>query len=164
MNFLAPYLGIAKAIAIIAAALALFGAGHHFGAQGVQADWSKETADRKTAESAAILTRIKNNERTADQQELDRQKLKKGHANEIAQIRAAYAADRGLRINAKLCAGFAGTAETKSASGSDGRTAASWLLPEAYDRDIKSLGVEYETAIAGCRVAQTFISDNGMAP
>jgi hypothetical protein len=164
MNFLAPYLGIVKAIAIIAAALALFGSGHHFGAQGVQADWSKETAERKIAESAAILTGIKNNERIADQQETDRQKLKKGHADEIAQIRAAYATDRGLRINAKLCTGFAGTAEAKSTSGSDERTAAYWLLPEAYDRDIKSLGIEYETAIAGCRVAQEFISDNGMAP
>lgn len=164
MNLLSPYVGAIKALAVIAALLAIFGFGHRTGAQGVKADWAQETAERKTAENAAILTRIKNNERVAAQQDVDRQKLKKGHADEIAKIRSAYAADRRLRINAKLCIGFAAGPNAESANGGDDGTAATRLLPEAYDRDIKSLGIEYETAIAGCRVAQKFISDNGMAP
>jgi hypothetical protein len=164
MNFLTPYLGIAKAIAVIAAALALFGAGHHFGAQGVQADWSKETADRKTAETAAILTRIKNNERIADQQEIDHQKLKKGHTNEIAQIRAAYATDRGLRLPATVCRGLAASTETESASRGNGAAAGTVALPDSIDRDLRALMLEVDTIVAGCRVAQAFIRDNGMAP
>jgi hypothetical protein len=164
MNFLSPYLGIAKAIALIAAALALFGAGHHFGAQGVQADWSKETADRKTAETAAILIRIKNNEREIEQQESNRQKLKKGHANEIAQIRAAYATDRGLRLPATVCRGLAAGTEAESASRGNGSTAGTVALPDQVERDLRALMLEADTVVAGCRVAQAFIRDNGMAP
>jgi hypothetical protein len=164
MNFLSPYLCIAKAIAVIAAALALFGAGHHFGAQGVQADWSKETAERKTAETAAILTRIKNNERIADQQEADRQKLKKGHTDEIAQIRAAYATDRGLRLPAAVCCGLAAGTEAESASRGNGSTSGTVALPGSIERDLRALMLEADTVVAGCRVAQAFIRDNGMAP
>jgi hypothetical protein len=164
MNFLSPYLGIAKAIAIIAAALALFGAGHHFGAQDVRADWSKETADRKTDENSAILTRIKNNERDLEQQETNRQKLKKGHANEIAQIRTAYATDRGLRLPAAVCRGLAAGTEAESASRGNGAAAGTVALPDQVGRDLRALMLEADTVVAGCRVAQAFIRDNGMAP
>lgn len=42
MNQFAPYLGALKAVAIIAALLAVFGFGHRTGAQGVQAKWDRE--------------------------------------------------------------------------------------------------------------------------
>jgi hypothetical protein len=153
----------------IAAVIAILLAGSHWkvyvmGGDSVRVEWQAETLKRKTAENAAILTRIKNNERTADQQEVDRQKLKKGHTDEIAQIRAAYATDRGLRLPATVCRGLAAGTEAESASRGNGSTSGTVALPGSIERDLRALMLEADTVVAGCRVAQAFIRDNGMAP
>jgi hypothetical protein len=56
MSALEPYLGAAKALAIVAAALSLFALGHHYGAQGVQADWNKDKLAQAEADAAANET------------------------------------------------------------------------------------------------------------
>lgn len=45
MKILDPYIGAIKALVIVLLAIGLFGAGHHFGAQGVQAKWEAEKAE-----------------------------------------------------------------------------------------------------------------------
>lgn len=55
MNPLAPYLGIAKIIAVLAFAVGLLWTGRHYGAQGVQAEWDKEK--REEAEMALAKER-----------------------------------------------------------------------------------------------------------
>lgn len=42
MNALEPYVGAIKAIVIVLLALGLFGTGHHFGAEAVQAKWNAD--------------------------------------------------------------------------------------------------------------------------
>lgn len=164
MKALDPYIGAIKALAVICIALGLLWTGHHFGAQGVQAKWDRETAQRKTDENSAILSRIRNNERIAEQQEADKKRMKKGHADEIAQVRAAYAADRGLRVDAAICAGFTEGARADGARGSDAGAAGTVALPEEVERDLRALMLEADTMLATCRVAQEFIRSNGMAP
>ncbi|HTD03822.1 hypothetical protein, partial [Undibacterium sp.] len=75
----------------------------------VRAKWDKEKRERAEAEKSALLTRIKNNERIAEQQALDQLRIRKGINNEISQIRAAYGRSRGnapgLRLPASVCHG-----------------------------------------------------------
>lgn len=164
MKFIEPYIGAFKALAVLCVALALLWIGHRFGAQGVQAKWDRETAQRKADENAAVMSRIRNNERIVEQQAIDKQRMKKGHADEIAQIRAAYAADRGLRLNADVCAGLAEGAKADGAGRGDGTTSGSIALPDEIERDLRALMLEADTVVASCRVAQEFIRSNGMAP
>lgn len=164
MIALEPYIGALKALLLISIAIALFAFGHHTGSQSVQSAWNKETAERKESENKAVFQAIKNNDRIAEQQEIDKQKLKKGYTNEISKINAAYAADRGLRINANVCAGFTATAKTEGTSGSNAATPRIELLPETYATNIKQLMKEADDLVAGYRAAQAFINDNGFAP
>lgn len=155
---------IAKLLICAGVLLVTFGSGWHYGAKGVRSDWDAEKANELQAQKSALIARINENDKILEQQEIDRQKLKKGYANEITKLRATYDNSERLRINARICDGSAESGDSKSASGSNGGTPGSRELPADIDRDLKSLGEKYETAIAGCRVAQAFIRDNGMAP
>lgn len=150
--------------AMIGLALLLLFAGHRAGTHRVQAKWDKERAERAEADNRAMMTRLRNNERVAEQQQIDKQRLKKSRADEKTQLDATYALDRGLRINAAVCAEFARPAEAGGAGGSNAGTAAAGLLPEPYQGNIKSLMREAEDIVADCRTAQEFIRSNGMAP
>lgn len=164
MKFLDPYLGALKATIILALVLGIFAAGHRFGAQGVQAAWDKERAERVAADNAAILSRVKNNERIAEQQALDNDRIRKGYEDEIARIRADRARAPGLRVTADVCTGLAGAAKTEGTGGSDAAVTGTIALPAQVDRDLRQLMEEADEVVAGCRAAQDFIVTNGMAP
>lgn len=140
--------------------------GHKAGADEVQARWDAEKIKREESEKAAILTRIEENRLAKERDEAERQKLKKGYANEIAKIRADHARDAatGLHVDASICSGFAGSGQAESAGGSNARAAATVLLPEPTERDLRALMKEADTIVAGCRVGQEFVRVNGMAP
>ncbi|MES2072332.1 MAG: hypothetical protein V4488_18385 [Pseudomonadota bacterium] len=134
----------------------------------VQAKWDKSERERAEAEKSALLARVKNNERIAEQQALDQRRIRKDVNNEVGQIHAAY--DRshhaaGLRLPAYVCgAGATTAAETASAAGSDASVAASIALPPALERDLQDLMQEADTIVANCRATQQFIRLNGMSP
>lgn len=164
MNFLEPYLGFLKAAAVIAAVIALFGAGHHFGAQGVRADWAKETAERKTAENRAVFERLRNNERQIEQDRINSQRIAKEKKDAIDKVRADIARAPGLRVGPGICSGFASAAQAGGAGSGDGADSRTRLVPEEIRRDIDALKLEVELAFAAGRAAQEFIRSNGMAP
>lgn len=134
------------------------------GGNAVQADWDHAEAERLREEKQAVLDRIHDNLQAKAKQDADRQRLKKGHADEIAQIHATYNASRGLRINANICAGFTEGTEADGASGSDDRTTNTRLLPEPYAGNLEELMLKADKIVASCRVGQQFLVENGMAP
>jgi hypothetical protein len=126
----------------------------------IQAIKAKHTA----TENKAITDHLTQIEQEQTAHELDRQKLKKGHADEIARSRALSAAAPGLRVGPEICRGFAGQAKTEGAGGSDGGDPATRLVPPGIDADFRALGLKIEAIFAGCRVAQQHLEKNGMAP
>jgi hypothetical protein len=111
------------------------------------------------ADNAAIMARVNENERLAEQQAEDNQRIKKGYDDEIAQIRAAGAvAGTGrLRIPATVCSGSAPAAQATAASGSAAAATGTVALPEAIDRDLRALMVEADSVVASCRAAQEYV-------
>ncbi len=133
----------------------------------VQAKWDKESRERAEAEKSALLSRVKNNERIAEQQALDQQRIKKDVNNELGQIHIAYDSRRGassLRIPASVCGGPAAAAKTTGAAGSDAAAAATVALPAEIERNLQDLMQEADTVVATCRATQQFIRLNGMYP
>jgi ABC-type nitrate/sulfonate/bicarbonate transport system substrate-binding protein len=158
----AKYKAIAIGIAILAAVTGLLWVGHHYGAQGVQAEWDRETAQRKQAENAAILARIDENNRKAEQDKLNSARIAQEHKNEMDKVRADLAAQR-LR-KPKWCAGSTEGAKADSASSSNAAYPASRALPAEVERDIRGLIEETERAAATGRACQEFVRSNGMTP
>ena len=136
------------------------------GRKEVLEEWGKAKAAQAAADKAAILERVKNNERIAAQQDADKQKLKDSHAKEIVQIRARAASDSTyrLRIPASVCSGFASGAKAEGSAGSGSAIAETVVLPAEIERNLRELMVEADLVTAGCRVSQDFIKNNGMAP
>lgn len=161
MSILEPYLGALKAFSLVAIGLALFGAGHHFGAQGVQADWNNERADRKEAENRVVFERLRNNERMAEQQDLNNRKITEKHNAELAQVRADIARSPGLRVGPGICAGFAAGTQTKGSSRGDGADPGAGLVREDVRRDLNALKIRVEEALAAGRACQKFASVAG---
>lgn len=121
-------------------------------------------AARLTADNAAILSRVKNNERAREQDALNNERITKEKNDEIAKVRADYGRAAGLRISANICSGFAGSAQTDGAGRSDDASTDTRLLPAATDRDLKALMLECEGVGSTARAAQEFITINGLAP
>ncbi|WP_394780578.1 hypothetical protein [Undibacterium sp.] len=140
--------------------------GQQQGRAEVQAKWDKDSRDRAEAEKSALLVWVKNNERIAEQQALDGQRITKDTNNELSQIGAAYDGSRhtdaGLRVTAGICRGLAPAANTASAAASDAATAATVALPAEIERNLQNLMQEADTIVAGCRATQQFIRVNGM--
>lgn len=73
MNILALYVGVIRAAAILAGVLGLFAGGVKFGTVPARAKWAAAKKGRISADNVALISRIRNNEWIAEQQELDRQ-------------------------------------------------------------------------------------------
>ena len=163
MMFYARLVAIA---ALLAGLFAGIGYIHHKGVtEGkaeVQQKWDADKLARSQAETAATLSRVKNNERIAEQQALDNAKIKKGHDDEIAAIRAANASPYRLRIPDSVCRGFASATPAQSPGVGNAPFAGTLALPEALERNLQDLIQEADTIVASCRAAQSFIRNNGM--
>lgn len=163
-----------RKLAAIALAFAATGLlAHHHGAVAgraeVQARWDAEKLATGEAEKRAVFDRIRNNERIAQQQEIDNEKITAAHQSELAAVRAfadAHAGQLGRLQFAANCPGgsAAGAAKAKSAGASDGATAGTIALPEPLARDLWALMAEADTVTVNCRALQQFVIDNGMAP
>ncbi|WP_428719149.1 hypothetical protein [Undibacterium curvum] len=158
---------IGSMLAVLALVWGCYAAAEHFRDQGraeLQARWDAETRQRIAAENSAILTRIKNNERLAEQQAIDKQKLKAGYEKEIADVRAVAAIAGRLRISQGVCAGFASAAQTDGSTGGAATATGTRTLPEPYARDIGALMLEADEIVASCRVAQEYLKKTGQLP
>lgn len=159
----AKYKWLAIGIALAVAAVGLLHTGYRHGVQSVQSKWDQETAKRKQDENAAILTAMLNNERKAEQDKLNSQRIAKENKRELDKIRADLAAAR-LRVGPAFCPRSAEAVTPNSPSSSDGADTGARLLPEEVERDIRALIEETERVAATGRAAQDFIRSNGMAP
>lgn len=165
-------IGLYAKLALIGAILAALAGGywwiHHTGVvsgrEEVQTKWDADKNRIKIAEEKAIADRLRANELKQAQYEADKLKLKKGYANEIAQIRADSATAGRLRLPASVCDGFASGGDSKGTSGSSAAIAGTVLLPASISRNIQDLARQADEIVAGCRVAQEFIKSQGMAP
>lgn len=164
MSALDPYINAIKAIVLVAIVLGLLWAGHHFGAQGVQADWNKDIADRAKVEKAAVLARVSENQGIFRQQEINNQNITKAHNEEIDKLRNDLARAPRLRIGSAICGGPAGTAQAASAGSGNGADTAGRVLSAEMDGIFKSLILEMERVAATGRACQSFARKNGMAP
>jgi hypothetical protein len=164
MNFLSPYLGMLKAAAIIALIVGLFGFGYRTGSGSTQAKWDAAELTRASAEKAAVLERVAQNQETFRKQEHNSERIANVHKSEINRVRADIARAPGLRIGPEFCGRPTAAAEDQSAAGGNGADTGSRVLSAEMDRAVKSLIEETERAAAIGRTAQEFIRSNGMAP
>jgi hypothetical protein len=105
MNFLDPYIGAIKGIALLAVVACVLWTGHHFGAQGVQAKWSAAELLRANAEKAAVLARNAQNAADAAKQKADNEQITKAKDEEIDKLRNDLARVPRLRIGSAICGG-----------------------------------------------------------
>lgn len=164
MSALDPYIGAIKGIALLAVVAGLLWTGHHFGAQGVQADWNKDIADRAKAEKAAVLARMSENQGIFRQQEITNQNITKAHNDELAKVRADLSRAPRLRIGSAICGGSARPAQTPGASSGNAADTTGRLVREDVGRDIDALKLTVEEALATGRACQAFVTANGMTP
>lgn len=166
MNNLVLYgmMALAVSLTLVGTHFKAFSSGEEFGRMAVEAEWKEDNAKRYEAEKQAIFQRLKNNEHVEEQRELEKKELKKGYQNEITNLRSTIANTPRLRINSNSCAGFTGSVKAEGTGRDDAGVTTTWELPEAVDRDIKSLAEKYEVAIAGCRLGQQWVIKEGMAP
>jgi hypothetical protein len=157
MSALNSYIGAIKAIALVIIALGLLWTGHHFGAQGVQADWNKANADRANAEKAAVLARVSENQGLFRQQEITNQNITKAHNDELTRVRADLSRAPRLRIGSALCDGPASTAQTAGTGSGNAADTGSRVLSPEMDRDVKALILEMEQVAATGRACQNFV-------
>jgi hypothetical protein len=140
---------------------------HHVYGQGVAYEktlWDADTAQRLKAEQVAIAKRLAEN---AAAEEANRERnslITKDYDAQISKLRTALAAAPRLRVGPAICGRTTAPADPKSPGSGDAADTTSRVVPDDVDRDIKSLMLQVETALATARAAQQFIKDNGMAP
>lgn len=145
--------------------LALAGAGALF----FFAKWQQGIGEARVreeyaqAERAAIAQRLEENAELERLQARQYAALKKGHRDEIEHIKrtAADVAAGGLRLPPSTCAGAAAAAKAEGSTGSAAGAAAPIFLPQRITADLLALMEKADTIVAGCRVGQKFIIENG---
>lgn len=168
MKLLYKVIGFAAIILLTGIAIHEYGVRKYdAGAADTKAKWDADRLTQERAYNEALARRSEENIQMAEDFRKKLVKQKKGYADEIAEIdkRSAESADAGLRLPATVCASAAtaGAAEAGSASGGDAGAAATVLLPRPTERDLRALMEKAGKVIAGCRVAQDFIKQNGFA-
>ncbi|WP_194720833.1 hypothetical protein [Noviherbaspirillum malthae] len=162
MNIFRPFIEPALAAGKVVLLVGLFGAGFYLGKKLEAGKCAETAAVSAKAETAAVLSRVRNNERIAEQQEIDRQRIEKAHHEELAQVRADIARAPSLRVGPAICSGFAGSAQAPAASGSDGADSGTRLLSPEMDRAVKALIEETERVAATGRACQAFVASSGL--
>jgi hypothetical protein len=155
----------------------------HLGAEHVRGQWTAADLARvkleQTAAAAALRAQQDHDDALNAQHAAEKDKLKKGYADEIDSLRRNAADSGGMRRNDRVCAPrVAATrpAETSSASRGNDDVAgtgalsqhdardSSELMPPEYQQKIDALQDQADLVVASCRLAQKFIIDNGFAP
>ncbi len=129
-------------------------------------DQGKQEVVAADNKASVVALDKRNDEITAAKAKHDEEtkQLKRGYANEIDTIHAAYTKSDRLRFREGACQRLAPDTQANSASGSNDGNAETWGFSPEVESGIKQLGQEIEEKFAACRVAQEFIRKNGMAP
>lgn len=143
--------------------LAIFGAGHHMGARGVQIDWDADKLARTSRENDAIRARIEQNTGIAAKQEASNATITKAKNEELAPVVQRIYVDR-VRVGPALCGGSTATAKAESTGSGDGTDTGGRVVSSDLERDLRALEVRVEEALATGRACQAFIRENGLAP
>jgi hypothetical protein len=145
---------------------------HHFEQRGrtlERAGWVKKEADERAADLALTRKHEADMQALRDHQLFLERKTSEDHEQELAQVRAAAAADRadadrrgGLRIPAPPCT--AGTAvagtETPSPGRRDETGTPTVRLPQQVENDLWALADDADEVSAQLRACQGWIRDN----
>ena len=161
---MSPYAWLAALLVVIATATGLYWKGHVDGFHARDVIAVNDENRRKVAEDKAIADRLRANELRAKKEAADKAKIVKGYENELAQARATHAAAVGLRVDASVCRGFAGSGESKSASDRNADTPATIALPESIGRNLQDLARQADEVIATCRALQEWVKSQDLAP
>ena len=138
--------------------------GYQKGESSVHRDWDASKAAIVLSEKAAVDARLASNAKTATEQAGFNIAIKKAKNEDLAPIVAAIAADR-VRIGPALCPGrFTAAPEAASAGRSDGADHVAVGIYDQAERDFKALEVDVAKSLATGRAAQSFITENGLAP
>ena len=148
--------------AVLAALLAIFFAGHHMGARGVQIDWEADKLARATATTGAIVKRTQENTVLATQQTATNATITKVKNEELAPDVQRIYVDR-VRVGTGSC-GPAAPTEAASASGGNDADPPGRLVREDVERDTRALTEAVEQDLATGRACQAFVRENGLAP
>lgn len=148
--------------AVLAALLAVFFAGHHMGARGVQIDWEADKLVRATATNKAMIKRIQDNTTVAAQQATTNATITKAKNEELAPVVQRIYVDR-VRVGTGSC-GPAVPAEAPGTGSGDGTDPPGRLVREDVERDTRALTEAVEQDLATGRACQAFIRENGLAP
>ena len=148
--------------AVVAALLAVFFAGHHMGARGVQMDWEADKLVRATATNRAMIKKIQDNTAVAAQQAATNTTITKVKNEELAPVVQRIYVDR-VRVGTGSC-GPAAASEAASTGSSDGANPPGRLVREDVERDTRALTEAVEQDLATGRACQAFIRENGLAP
>jgi hypothetical protein len=147
-------------VGALVAAILIGGAGFRFGdsygTNAVQAKWDADKAVRATAEKAAVLDRVAQNQQVFRQQEITNQNITKAHDEELAKVRADLSHASRMRIGSALCSGPAGSPQTASAGSGNAADTAGRVLSAEMDGAVKSLILEMEQVAATGRSCQSF--------
>lgn len=161
-----PHLLMAKVAAAVALIAAIYAAGHHQGASGVQSAWDRAKLAQITADDDARAKReAENAEQAARQSETNASITKAVNvANTQISVTAAAARTRGLYLPATACNRPASPATASSAIGSDDAPAAAVKLPDDVADALIAEAERADKLTEGYRALQDFVKQNGLAP
>ena len=157
------YAKIALAVAIIAS---IYLAGYHRGSASVQAEWDHDKGVRAIAENQAMITRLKFNEATMTRHKAENAILKNKYEREHAKNKsnASALSNQRLRVPDSFCNSATVSSTTDSSERSGSAVTGSRVLSAETSESFRQYALEADQVVAGCRAAQGFITNNGMAP
>jgi hypothetical protein len=156
-------------LAVGALVLSLFGGtywkGYTSGESHVQGQWNSAKEAQVVANNEAVAKRIAENASVETKHNEVMVLLKKGYENEISTLRTNTVALPRLRINTTtVCSEPTSASQGSGPSTSNADTPTTRLLPESVDSNLRALMQQADEIVAGYRVAQGFIVEQGMAP
>jgi hypothetical protein len=125
-----------KALAIVAVVIGLLWTGHHFGAQGVKADWEKERRAQAEATGATNRAMLRGFETAAESSRKEKERAKIETDRLRADLRSG--AER-LSVPVRSC-------EQSNGTGTGDQQARAELMPETAGR-VGDVGVESDDAV-----------------
>lgn len=161
------YQVLAGAAVIVVGLTVAAAAGHHVGAMGVEADWTRDKLAREQAEKRAVLAAVAKNEkdRQADlavtRATLANYQRSLSHAEEriVAERAAADRMRLRIAVPTRMCA-VAGIAEAASPIAADGAGASEEVeLPEAVERGLRDVAESADRETERLRAKVTALQD-----
>ncbi len=146
-----------KAGTVLALLLSVFGAGHHFGAKGVQDDWNADKLVTTTREKDAILAAVTKRDKDHAEQIRHTNEVIEGYANTTQELRNTITADRvaadrqrlRLQIPARDCPATSGQAASPVVADA-ARGSEEIELPATIESGLRDLAEDADREVGTC--------------